>query len=77
MAHRNMAVIGAMHLQTASALPIGSKYSEKNELADFAMQRMFILIIKMKNVFNDSYPNKERSFRAESQAHALVINGSL
>ena len=68
---------GAIALRMASVPPIDSKYNEKNVHAGFAMQRMSILIIKMRSVFNDSYPSRERSFRAESQALAPAIKGSL
>ncbi len=69
--------IDAILLRTASVPQIVSKYNGKKELADSAMQRMSILTIKMRNVYNDSCLNRERLFRAESPALALAIKGSL
>jgi hypothetical protein len=77
MEGHNMADIDAILLRMVSVPQIDNKYSEKNARADFAMQRMSILTIRMRNVFNASYPSKERSFLAESRALALVISGSL
>ncbi len=69
--------IGAIILRTASVPQIDSKYNEKNGHAGSVMQKMSILIIKMRSVFNDSYPSRERSFRVESPALAPAIKGSL
>jgi hypothetical protein len=73
----NAADIDAMLLRTVSVPQIDNNCSEKNERADSATQRMSILTIKTRNVFNASCPSKERSFLAESQVLALVINVNL
>jgi hypothetical protein len=77
MEDHNAADIDAMLLRTVSVPQIDNNYSEKNERADSAMQRMSILTIKMRNVFNASCPSKERSFLAESRALALAISVNL
>jgi hypothetical protein len=69
--------IDAMLLRMVSAPQIDNSYSEKNEHADSAMQRMSILTIKMRNGFNASCLSKGRLFLAESRALALAISANL
>jgi hypothetical protein len=69
--------IGVTLLRMDSDQRIANSNSEKNEHADSVIQKMSILITRMRNVFNASFPNKGKLSRAVSPVRARIINASL
>jgi hypothetical protein len=55
---------------------IANNSSERNELVDSAIQKIFISIIRMRNACSASFPNKGKLFRAvlPVRAHTISVN---
>jgi len=62
--------------QTDSAPPIGSNSSARNGRAGSAIPKMFISIIRTRNGYSGSFPNKEKLSRAGLPVRARITSAS-